>query len=54
MVFAATQMTLEMVLLKEVSQTEEDKYHIMSLINEIYKKGGRNKLIYKTEIESQT
>ena len=30
--FAATWMDLEIVILNEVSQTEEDKYHMISLI----------------------
>ena len=30
--FAATRMDLEIILLSEVSQTEKDKYHIISLI----------------------
>ena len=29
--FAATWMDLEMVILSEVSQTEKDKYHMVSL-----------------------
>ena len=32
MPFAATQMDLEIILLSEVSQTEKDKYHRISLI----------------------
>ena len=32
MPFAATWMDLEMIMLSEVSQTEKDKYHVMSLI----------------------
>ena len=32
MPFAATWMDLEMIILSEVSQTEKDKYHIISLI----------------------
>ena len=32
MPFAATWMDLEIVILSEVSQTEKDKYHIISLI----------------------
>ena len=32
MPFAATRMDLEMIILSEVSQTEKDKYHMMSLI----------------------
>ena len=35
MPFAATWMDLEMIILSEVSQTEKDKYHMMSLICEI-------------------
>ena len=34
MPFAATWMNLEVIILSEVSQTEKDKYHIMSLIRE--------------------
>ena len=30
--FAATWMDLEIIILKEVSQTEKDKYHMISLI----------------------
>ena len=30
--FAATWMDLEIVILSEVSQTEKDKYHVISLI----------------------
>ena len=32
MPFAATWMDLEMIRLSEVSQTEKDKYHVISLI----------------------
>ena len=32
MPFVATWMDLEIVILSEVSQTEKDKYHMMSLI----------------------
>ena len=32
MLFAATWMDLEIVILSEVSQTERDKYHMISLI----------------------
>ena len=35
MLFAATWMDLEHVILSEVSQTEKQKYHITSLIREI-------------------
>ena len=46
-------MYLEVVILSEVSQTEEDKYHTVLLV---YKQGLKNRTnepIYKTEIESQ-
>ena len=49
---AATWMDLEIVILSEVSQTEKDKYRIISLISRILK-NGTNELIYKREIESQ-
>ena len=32
MPFAATWMDLEMIILSDVSQTEKDKYHMISLI----------------------
>ena len=32
MSFAATWMDLEIIILSEVSQTEKDKYHMISLI----------------------
>ena len=51
MPFTATWMDPEIVILSEVSQTEKDKYHMISLICEIYKEG-TNELIYKTEVES--
>ena len=35
MPFTATWMDLEIVLLNEVSQKEKDKYHTISLIQEI-------------------
>ena len=50
MPFAATWMDLEIIIL---SQTEKDKYHMISLINGILK-NDTNELIYKTEIDSQT
>ena len=37
MPFAATWMDLESISLSEVSQKEEDKYHMISLICGIYK-----------------
>ena len=48
----ATWMDLEIIILSEVSQTEEDKYRIISPLCGIYKKG-TNELICKTEIYSQ-
>ena len=33
MPFAATQTDLEIVILSEVSQTEKDKYHMMSYVS---------------------
>ena len=32
MLFAATWMDLEMIILSEIRQTKKDKYHTMSLI----------------------
>ena len=32
MLFAATWMDLEIIILSQVSQTEKDKYHVISLI----------------------
>ena len=52
MLFAATQMDLKIVILSEVSQTEKDKYHMVSLTWGILKNDA-NELIYKVEIESQ-
>ena len=53
MPFAATQMDLEMIILSELSQTEKDKYPMISLICRILK-NDTNELIYKTETDSQT
>ena len=39
MPFAATRMDLKVVVLSKVSQTEKDKYPIISLIRGIFKKG---------------
>ena len=52
MPFAATWMDLEIIILSEVSQTEKDKYHMISLTCGI-QKNDTNELIYKTEIDSQ-
>ena len=56
MPFTPIWMELKTVTLSEVSHTEKDKYHMISLICGIFKKrggGGTNDLIYKTEVESQ-
>ena len=47
-----TWMDLEILILSEVSQSEKDKYHMISLICGILK-NDTNELIYKTEIDSQ-
>ena len=55
MSFAGTWMDLEIIILSEVSQTEKDKYHMISLICGILKKKkDTNELISKTERDSQT
>ena len=46
--FSATWMDLDIIILSEVSQTETDKYHVISLICGILKKV-TNELVYKTE-----
>ena len=43
---------LEIIMLTEVHQIEKDKYHMISLIYEIYK-NGTIEPIYKTEVKSQ-
>ena len=50
MPFATTQTDLEIIILSEVSQTEKNKYHMITLICRIYflKKNDMNELIYKT------
>ena len=53
MPFAEAGMNLGIVILSEVSQTEKDTYHRLSLICRILK-NDTNELIYKTEIDSQT
>ena len=50
--FAETWMDLEIVILSEVSQKEENKYCIISLICGI-QKNGRDELTFKAEIDSQ-
>ena len=54
MPFATTGMDLEIIILSEVSQTEEDKYCMILLTCRILKKNDTNELIYKTETDSQT
>ena len=44
-------MTLEIIILSEVSQTEKDKYYITYTWN---LKNNTNESIYKTEADSQT
>ena len=53
MPFAVTWMDLEIIILSEVSQTEKDIYHVISLMCGIFL-NDTNKLIYKTETDSQT
>ncbi|MDK7164401.1 hypothetical protein, partial [Winkia sp. UMB3105] len=48
---AATGMDLKIITLSEVSQTETDKYHMISLKCDSYK-NGTNEFLYKTEIDS--
>ena len=54
MPFAAPWMDLEIIILSEVSQTEKDKYHDVTYMQNLKKKNDTNELIYKTEIDSQT
>ena len=51
MLFAATWIQLETIILSEVSQKEKGKYHITSMWNLKY---DRNEPVYKTETDSQT
>ena len=53
MPFAATWMDLEIIILSEVSQTEKDKYRMISPICGNLKYGS-NEPIYKTETDLQT
>ena len=50
MLFAATWMDLEIVMLSEVSQTEKDSYHMMAYISGVYKNDAKE-LIYKRETD---
>ena len=53
MPLAATGMDLEIIILSEVSQTEKDKYHMISLICGVLK-NDTNELICETETDSKT
>ena len=53
MPLVATQMDLEMIILREVSQTEKDRYHMTSLLCGTWK-DETNEIIYKPETDSQT
>ena len=53
MPFAATWMDLEIFLLSEVSQTEEEKYHMTSIVCGNLKRNETNELIYKTDSENE-
>ena len=53
MPFATTQMDLEIVILSELSQTEMEKYHMISFIHRILK-NNTTEPTYRTEIDSQT
>ena len=54
MPFAATGMDVEIFILKEVSQKEENKYHISHLWGIKKKKKGTDELVDKIETDSQT
>ena len=49
----ATWMDIEIIIPSEVSQTEQDKYHMMSLICGILK-NDTNERIYRTKTDSET
>ena len=51
MPFASTWMELQIIKLSEVSQTEKDKYHMISLICGILKNSTKE-LIYNIETDS--
>ena len=53
MPFTATWMDLEIIIVREISQKEKDKYHMTLLLCGILK-NYTNELIYKTETDSQT
>ena len=51
MAFATTWMQMEILMLNEVSQKENDKYHINYMWNLKY---GVSESVYKIEMDSQT
>ena len=53
MPLVATWMDLEIIILSEVSQTEKDKYPMLSLICGILK-NDTNELTHKRELDPQT
>ena len=53
MLFAATWMDVESVILSEVSQTGKEKYDMTSLMWNL-KRNDTSELTYKTERDSQT
>ena len=53
MTFAAIRMDLEIIILSEVSQTKKDKYHDIIHMWNLILKNDTNKVIYKTERDSQ-
>ena len=52
-IFVVRWMDLEIIILSEISQTEKEIYHMLSLTCGT-QKIDTNELIYKTEIDSQT
>ena len=54
LLFAATWMDLEIIILREVSQKGKDKYHMISLTRLKKKKNDANEPIYQTGTASQT
>ena len=54
MPFVARWVSLQIVILSEVSQAQKNKYHLLLLMYGIWGgKKGTNELIYKAEVESQ-
>ena len=52
MLFAATWIDLEIIIVTEVNKIEKDKYHMTSLICGILK-NVINEIIYKTDIKNK-